>query len=112
MKISLRQLAKVGDIFLINGKDADLDIEEGDAGDLFSPFTEDTAVFRATHETWCCSPDILIELNDEGIGTLLVNEGEDDDVDLNYAFEVTLKVFVKMPLTTEYLLRKSIGIIK
>lgn len=112
MKVTLHQLAEIGDIFLINGNEVDLDIEEGDAEAMFAPWTEDTAVFRGRQETWVCSPNAIVELDDNGEGTLKVNEGDwqANGIDPDFAIEVKFKALVRVPITSEYLLRKSIGI--
>lgn len=106
MQITAMDLTTIaGIIILLNNREVQVEVD-----DTFTILEEKTVImFRERNDSWYCAYDQVIALNDLGEGAVPLTEGDAWD---SYGDVVLpIKVQVSVPLTTEILLKKRIGIL-
>lgn len=106
MQLTAMDLTTIpGIIILLNNREVQVEVD-----DTFTILEEKTVImFRERSDSWYCAYDQVIALNDLGEGAVPLTEGDAWD---SYGDVVLpIKVQVSVPLTTEILLKKRIGIL-
>lgn len=112
MQITAMDLTSItGIIILIQQKEVEVEVDDTFTtfNDQFIEENKKVVTFQTPRDSWFCPFDQVIELNEQGEGIVSLTEG--DAWDTYGDVELPIKVLVSVPLTTEILLKKRIGIL-
>ena len=112
MQITAEDLISITGIIILI-KQMEVEVEVNDTfttfNDQFIEENKKVVTFYSRSDTWSCPFDQIIELNEQGEGTVSLIEG--DSWDTYGDVELPIKVQIPVPLTAEILLKKRIGIL-